>query len=54
MKNSDFWFTATALVLCGIVAMMLICVGLGVDDDSMIPPETRPDGQLVPPPGYGS
>lgn len=50
----EFWFTAVALVLCGIVAMVLICVGLEVDDDSMIPPETQPNGQLVPPPGYDS
>lgn len=46
----EFWFTAISIVLCGIIAMSLIIMGLGLDDS--IPPETKPNGELVPPPGY--
>jgi hypothetical protein len=49
----DFWFTAVAIVLCGIVAMCLLVLGLDLSDDvSEIPPRTKADGTLVQPPGF--
>lgn len=48
----EFWFMAAALILCGIVALCLICTGVGLKDAESIPPRTRDDGTLEPPPGF--
>jgi len=48
----EFWIMAVSLVLCAVVAMVLIIVGVSTGDTDHIPPRTRDDGTLEPPPGY--